>query len=327
MSKVFPNLNLSGGVDPRLITRGVIVGADARDKKNGTTPSVNLDALSLIEKAKRLHAEDREVSKVARALRKNGKKKNGRNGHSETMENFERTRINVEAEQEGPQLRKKFSIHDLKEITPKTDNQREAFYSWNEDKHLLLSGSAGTGKSFLSVYLALRDILDTDVPQDKLIIVRSVVPVRDMGYLPGSEDEKSEVYEVPYVNIFDELFNYRKSYENMKKAGLVEFMTTSFMRGITLRNAIILVDEVENMTFQEIATVITRVGENSRIIFCGDTLQTDLNKRHNDQSGMDDFQQLAKTMPSIDIIRFTQADIVRSGLVKEFIIAREREGI
>ena len=325
MSKVFPNLNLTGGIDPRIITRGAIVGADARDKRNGTTPS--LDRAALIEKAKSLHAEEREVSKVARAIRKNEKKKGGRsNGRSEE-EDLKAIARNVEAEREGPQVRKSFSLHDLKEIMPKTDNQSETFYAWNEDKHLVLSGSAGTGKSFISVYLALRDVLDIDLPQRKLVIVRSVVPVREMGYLPGDDKEKSEVYEIPYVSIFDELFPYKHAYENMKKAGLVEFMTTSFMRGLTINDSIILVDEVENMTFQEIATVITRVGKNSRIIFCGDTLQTDLVYKANDRSGMQDFLQLAGTMPSMEIIRFNTKDIVRSGLVKEFIIAREKQGI
>lgn len=323
--KIFPNLNATGGVDPRILTRGQIVGADQRDKHLKQT-SLTRDAL--IVKAKALHAEEKEVSKVARALRKNEKKNRGKSHSDVAMERqLKEIARNVEAEQEGPQDRKAFSLHDMKEILPKTKNQEETFFSWNEDKNLVLSGTAGTGKSFISIYLGLREILDTDVTQKKLVIVRSVVPVRDMGFLPGDDNEKSEVYEIPYVNLFDELFPYRRSYDSMKRRGLVEFMTTSFMRGITIRDAIIFVDEVENMTFQEIATVITRVGEGSRIIFAGDTLQTDLNKRTNDQSGMRDFLELAKMMPSFDIIRFDQNDIVRSGVVREFIIAREKAGI
>jgi phosphate starvation-inducible protein PhoH len=321
MSKVFPNLNLSGGVDPRIITRGYILGADAREE-NKSRPLVPAKEIqkATIEAAKKLNVDHKELSTLARAIRKNERKSKSNTRPTKDS--------NAEAMHEGPQKRKTFSVHDLKNIAPMNDRQREFFYSWGSGQNIIGSGSAGTGKTFLATYLALRDVLDTETPYERIIFVRSTVPVRDMGFLPGDMNEKQAAYEVPYVSIFNELFPWKNAYENMKEAKLVEFMSTSYMRGITFNNAIIIVDELENFNFQEIATISTRVGKNCRIVYCGDTIQSDLLYKKGDVSGMPEFIEMARIyMKSIDIIRFTQQDIVRSGFVKEFLIAREKAGL
>ena len=209
----------------------------------------------------------------------------------------------------------------LKRVTPLTDNQRETFDSYREDKHLLLVGTAGTGKSFLSVYLGMADIMEHK-SHDKMIIVRSVVPTRDMGFLPGSNKEKSKVYEAPYYSIFSELFGRSDAYEYLKTKNVVEFMTTSFVRGITLNDAVIIVDEFQNMTPGELHSVFTRIGKNCRVIFAGDIKQNDLVGKR-DQSGFRDFFKVINRMRDFEVIEFTRDDIVRSDLVKQYIIARE----
>ncbi len=200
----------------------------------------------------------------------------------------------------------------LGRIVPITDTQKKAFSS---DKHMVLYGCAGTGKTFISSFLAFEDIFDNYY--NKLIILRSAVPTRDMGYLPGTEKEKAAVYEEPYKDIAHELFQRGDAYEILKQKGLVEFMTTSFIRGVTLRDAVIVVDEYQNMSFQELDSIITRVGDNCRIIFCGDLRQADL-----DANGMREFTQILNYTGLFDFIEFGVDDIVRSGLVKEYIAAK-----
>lgn len=209
----------------------------------------------------------------------------------------------------------------LKRINPLTENQRVTFESYNSNKHLLLVGTAGTGKSFLSVYLGMTDIMERK-SHEKMIIVRSVVPTRDMGFLPGSNKEKSKVYEAPYYSIFSELFGRGDAYEYMKTKNIVEFMTTSFVRGITINDAVIIVDEFQNMTPGELHSVFTRIGKNCRVVFAGDIKQNDLTGKR-DQSGFLDFFKVINRMRDFDVVEFTRDDIVRSDLVKQYIIARE----
>lgn len=209
----------------------------------------------------------------------------------------------------------------LKRINPLTENQRVTFESYSNDKHLLLVGTAGTGKSFLSVYLGMTDIVERK-SHEKMIIVRSVVPSRDMGFLPGSNKEKSKVYEAPYYSIFSELFERGDAYEYLKTKNVVEFMTTSFVRGITINNAVIIVDEFQNMTPGELHSVFTRIGKNCKVIFAGDIKQNDLSGKR-EQSGFLDFFKVINRMRDFDVIEFTRDDIVRSDLVKQYIIARE----
>ena len=205
----------------------------------------------------------------------------------------------------------------LSGIEPLTHNQVAAFES---EKHLVLHGVAGTGKTFISCYLAFDDMLKS--VYNKLIIIRSAVPTRDIGFLPGNEKEKSAIYEEPYKDICIELFQRGDSYEILKTKGLVNFMTTSFIRGVTLRDAVIIVDECQNMSFHELDSIITRVGENCRIIFCGDFRQSDLTK-----NGLKDFIRIIKAMDQFDLVDFEIKDIVRSGFVKDYITAKADLGL
>jgi len=205
----------------------------------------------------------------------------------------------------------------LQEIEPLTQNQLVAFDS---EKHMLLHGVAGTGKTFISCYLAFDDMVKGQY--EKLILIRSAVPTRDIGFLPGNEKEKSAIYEAPYKDIAVELFQRGDAYEILKTKGIVHFMTTSFIRGVTLRDAVIIIDECQNMTFHELDSIITRVGQNCRVIFCGDFRQSDLNK-----NGLKDFVRILKAMESFDLIDFEIKDIVRSDFVKSYITAKTDLGL
>jgi phosphate starvation-inducible protein PhoH len=214
----------------------------------------------------------------------------------------------------------------LKDVQPLTDNQRLTFDYYDTGKNLLLHGIAGTGKSFLSIYLSLRSILSDQCRYKKLVIVRSVVPTRDMGFLPGNNKEKTKVYEAPYQAIFNELFDRGDAYEFLKNKNLVDFISTSFIRGITLNDCIIVVDEIANMTLHELDSVITRVGKNCKIIFCGDFRQSDFTKE-NERNGLKDFMRIINKMDSFEFVDFDENDIVRSRMVKEYIIAKTRLNI
>lgn len=214
----------------------------------------------------------------------------------------------------------------LKRIIPKTSNQEDTLDSYNEGYNLLLHGVAGTGKTFLALWMGLNSILEEKY--NKVIIVRSAVPSRDMGFLPGTAKEKAEVYETPYKSICSELFGRGDAYQILKTKGSIDFITTSHIRGITINNAVIIVEEFQNMNFQELDTIMTRVGNNCRIIFSGDIEQSDLNKPH-DMSGLPKFFKIIdkiwnkeKPSESFDIIEFGIEDIVRSGLVKRYITAK-----
>lgn len=215
---------------------------------------------------------------------------------------------------------------ELKRIEPLTDNQQKVFES--RDDHQLLYGVAGTGKTFLSMYLALDDIVNREY-YSKFYIVRSVVSSRNMGFLPGNEKEKAAVYEEPYNAACSELFGRGDAYGYLKQKGVIEFKTTSFIRGITLDNCVVFVDEFQNMTAHELNSVITRVGKNCRLILSGDCRQDDL-QQHREKSGAWDTMQIVKRMDSFRCVEFGFDDIVRSDFVKEYIIARyklEQQGV
>jgi len=211
----------------------------------------------------------------------------------------------------------------LKNIDPLTENQRKTFEAFENGKNLLLHGIAGTGKTFLSLYLSIRELTSGSDKYNKIFIVRSAVPTRDMGFLPGNTKEKSKVYEAPYMAIATELFGRGDAYEVLKTKDYIEFISTSYIRGITLSNCVIIVDEVQNMTYHEIDSIITRVGDNCRIIFSGDFRQTDFT-REQEKSGLRDFINIIKTMKAFEFIEFEIQDIVRSRMVKEYIIAKDR---
>jgi phosphate starvation-inducible protein PhoH len=209
----------------------------------------------------------------------------------------------------------------LKQVTPKTKNQEIVFRDFSNGKNLLIHGLPGTGKSFVSLYLALSEIEDFKTYHN-VTIIRSVVPSRDMGFLPGNIKEKSKIYELPYQAICNELYGRGDAYEILKSKGLIDFQTSSFLRGLTLDHSIIIVDECQNMTFQELSTIITRTGQNARIIFCGDYRQTDL-KFNDEKKGILDFMNILHKMNKyFTSIEFNEEDIVRSGLVKDFIIKK-----
>jgi len=215
----------------------------------------------------------------------------------------------------------------LLDIEPITDNQKKLFDSYAEGKHLVAYGTAGTGKTFISLYNALADVLDETTPYERIYLVRSLVSTREIGFLPGDHEDKADIYQIPYKNMVKYMFqmptdaDFEMLYGNLKAQETIKFWSTSFIRGTTLDNAIVIVDEFQNLNFHELDSIITRVGENSRIIFCGDASQSDLVKT-NDRNGIHDFLNILRKMPSFDIIEFGINDIVRSGLVKEYIIAK-----
>jgi len=205
------------------------------------------------------------------------------------------------------------SDFNLKYVRPLNENQARVLGS---DKNLVLSGYAGTGKSYLASYVAYNDILNGKY--NKLVYMRSAVPTRNIGFLPGNDKEKLEVYEAPYIDIATELLGRGDAYGILKKKGLVHFTSTSFVRGINLRDAVLVVDETQNMTYHELDSIITRLNENCKIIFCGDIRQADLYK-----NGLQDFYNVLKAMDEFDFIEFQKDDIVRSELVKNYIIKKE----
>jgi len=211
----------------------------------------------------------------------------------------------------------------LKHFEPLTDNQRRTFEYYDKEKNIMLHGIAGTGKSFISCYLAMKQLLDGDTRYKRLVIVRSVVPTRDMGFLPGNSKEKTKVYEAPYQAIFTELFGRGDAYEYLKQRGIVEFISTSFIRGITLNDCIVVVDEIANMTLHELDSVITRIGKNCKIMFCGDFRQSDFTKDQ-ERSGLIEFMKIINKMKSFEFVEFEENDIVRSNIVKEYIITKTR---
>lgn len=208
---------------------------------------------------------------------------------------------------------------ELKQIKPMTFTQKQVFESFYEN-HLLLHGYAGTGKTFLSLYLAAREILEYNKFK-KIVIIRSAVQGRDIGFMPGTAEEKLSYYEGPYKAIINDLCGRGDAYDLMKQKGTIEFACTSFLRGETINDSVVIVDETQNMTFQELDTIITRLGPTSKIIFCGDFRQSDL-KRDKEKSGLIDFMRVLGKLKGMEHIEFRIDDIVRSGLVRDYIVAR-----
>ena len=214
---------------------------------------------------------------------------------------------------------------ELKQFAPLTDNQAKFFEAYKRgDYFVMLCGSAGTGKSFIACYKALEEVLDRSSSFYRVVIVRSAVQSRDLGFTPGSVEEKMSLYEQPYMQICHTLFGRRDAYDALKECGRIEFISTSFIRGMSFDDAIIVVDECQNLTWEELSTIMTRVGYRSKIIFCGDYKQTDLYRNNKDKSGLKKFHEIAKMMNSFTNIEFTTEDIVRSSIVKDFLIAVEK---
>ena len=227
---------------------------------------------------------------------------------------------------------KEINHSNLVTIKSITDNQKLVFDSWKEGKNQFLFGAAGTGKTFVSLYLALQSVMDLKKPYDKVVLVRSLIPTREIGFLPGDEEDKAALYQVPYRNMVQFIFEmqneqeFNNLYDKLKGQGTLYFLSTSFLRGLTFDNAVIIVDECQNMNFHELDTIITRVGQDSRIIFCGDFDQTDLVKQ-NERNGLHDFLRILEEMEEFHCLEFTIGDIVRSGFVRSYLINKIKLGI
>jgi predicted ribonuclease YlaK len=227
------------------------------------------------------------------------------------------------------QMRRKKPINTdfLVDITPLTDNQETLFKDYHLGKNIFAYGAAGTGKTFIVLYNALKDVLDEHSPYQKIYIVRSLVSTREIGFLPGDHEDKSALYQIPYKNMVKYMFelptdsDFEMLYGNLKQQETISFWSTSFIRGTTLDDAIIIVDECQNLNFHELDSIITRVGENTKIHFCGDATQTDLTKTY-ERNGILDFMKILEQMPSFSSIEFDVNDIVRSGLCKEYLTTK-----
>ena len=228
--------------------------------------------------------------------------------------------------------RKPISEDYMIPVEPITDNQKRFFDEWDAGKMIYAYGVAGTGKTFIALYKALRDVLGETTPYEKIYIVRSLVATREIGFLPGDHEDKSSLYQIPYKNMVQAMFempddnSYDMLYDNLKAQETISFWSTSFIRGTTMDNCIILVDEMQNLNFHELDSIITRVGQDSKIIFCGDAAQTDLQKI-SERTGIIDFQRIIQNMEEFSLIEFNIEDIVRSGLVRSYLINKINLGL
>ena len=227
---------------------------------------------------------------------------------------------------------KEISSSNLIKVKPITEGQKSGFETWKKGQNQFLFGCAGTGKTFISLYLAMQDVLDLKKKYDKVILVRSLIPTREIGFLPGDEEDKAALYQVPYQNMVKFMFEqpneqaFNMLYDRLKNQGSLYFLSTSFLRGLTFDNSIIIVYECQNLNFHELDTITTRVGQDSKIIFCGDFSQTDLVKQ-NEKNGLHDFLRILMEMQEFNTIEFNIGDIVRSGFVRNYLIQKTKLGM
>ena len=228
--------------------------------------------------------------------------------------------------------KKEITSSDLTKVEPVTDNQKIVFNSYKKGENQFLYGCAGTGKTFISLYLAMQEVLRQDTPYDRVVMVRSLIPTREIGFLPGDEEDKAALYQVPYSNMVQFMFKqpneqaFSMLYDRIKSQGSFYFLSTSFLRGLTFDNSIIIVDECQNLNFHELDTIVTRVGQDSKIMFCGDFMQTDLSKV-NDRNGLHDFLRILEEMEEFNCLEFNIGDIVRSGFVRNYLIQKTKLGM
>ena len=218
------------------------------------------------------------------------------------------------------------------DVNPLTENQQLFFDEWGKEQNLFPYGAAGTGKTFIALYLALKELMNEESPYDKVYIVRSLVSTREIGFLPGTHEDKSELYQIPYKNMVRSMFHmpdqasFDMLYDNLKGQETISFWSTSFLRGTTLDDAIVIVDECQNLNFHELDSIMTRVGQDSKIVFCGDINQSDL-QRTNERNGILDFQRILENMDEFSTVEFGINDSVRSGLVKSYLISKMTLGL
>lgn len=229
-------------------------------------------------------------------------------------------------QQRAPTKPQKLRIDDLLTFQPITTAQETVYKAWDEDQHVVLCGTAGTGKTFSALYLALEEVLDKGTKPDKVIIVRSVVPTREIGFLPGSIEEKIDAYTGPYKSICSQLFEDAEAYRKLVEQGAIEFISTSFIRGETFEDAVVVIDEMQNLNFHELDSVVTRLGRNCRLLLCGDYYQSDFT-RSNDKKGLYKFLDIIDHMVKFEVVNFTWADIVRSDFVRDYIMTKEMLGV
>ena len=228
--------------------------------------------------------------------------------------------------------KKEITNLDLTKVEPVTDNQKIVFNSYKKGENQFLYGCAGTGKTFISLYLAMNEVLRSDTPYDRVVMVRSLIPTREIGFLPGDEEDKAALYQVPYSNMVQYMFKqpneqaFSMLYDKLKTQGSFYFLSTSFLRGLTFDNSIIIVDECQNLNFHELDTIVTRVGQDSKIMFCGDFMQTDLSKV-NERNGLHDFLRILEEMEEFNCLEFNIGDIVRSGFVRNYLIQKTKLGM
>ena len=221
---------------------------------------------------------------------------------------------------------------NLISVKPITDNQKIVFETWKKKQNQFLFGCAGTGKTFVSLYLALQDVMNLQTKYDKVVLVRSLIPTREIGFLPGDEEDKAALYQVPYANMVQFMFQqpneqaFNMLYDKLKQQGSLYFLSTSFLRGLTFDNSIIIVDECQNLNFHELDTIITRVGQDSKIVFCGDFGQSDLS-RTSEKNGLHDFLRILEEMEEFNCVEFDIGDIVRSGFVRSYLIQKTKLGL
>ena len=227
---------------------------------------------------------------------------------------------------------KEISSSNLLKIKPITESQKTVFETWKRGQNQFLFGCAGTGKTFISLYLEMQDVLNLQTKYEKVVLVRSLIPTREIGFLPGDEEDKAALYQVPYQNMVQFMFEqpneqaFKMLYDRLKSQGSLYFLSTSFLRGLTFDNTIIIVDECQNLNFHELDTITTRVGQDSRIVFCGDFFQTDLLKT-GDKNGLHDFLRILEEMKDFNCTEFNIGDIVRSGFVRDYLIQQTKLGI
>ena len=227
---------------------------------------------------------------------------------------------------------KEISSSNLLKIKPITESQKTVFETWKKGQNQFLFGCAGTGKTFISLYLAMQDVLNLQTKYEKVVLVRSLIPTREIGFLPGDEEDKAALYQVPYQNMVQFMFEqpneqaFKMLYDRLKSQGSLYFLSTSFLRGLTFDNTIIIVDECQNLNFHELDTITTRVGQDSKIVFCGDFFQTDLIKT-GDKNGLHDFLIILEEMKDFNCTEFNIGDIVRSGFVRDYLIQKTKLGI